>query len=57
MEQAAVQSSETLQGIWIIVSLVPIIGYGIMLIVMAFYKLDEQEVERMIKVNCVHRIL
>ena len=57
VEQAAVQSSETLQGIWIIMSLVPIIGYGIMLIVMAFYKLDEQEVERMIKANGVHRTL
>lgn len=51
VEQATVQSSETLQGIWIIMSLVPIIGYGIMLIVMAFYKLDEKDVERMIYVN------
>lgn len=51
VEQATVQSSETLQGIWIIMSLVPIIGYGIMLIVMAFYKLDENDVEKMINVN------
>lgn len=57
VEQAAAQSSETLQGIWIIMSLVPILGYGLMLIVMAFYKLDEKEVERIIKINGEHRTL
>ena len=57
VEQAVVQSNGTLQGIWIIMNLVPIIGYGIMVIVMAFYKLDEEEVEKIIKVNGAQRTL
>ena len=48
VEKAAEQSIETLHGIWIIISLVPIVGYAIMLIVMLNYKLNEKEVAQMI---------
>jgi Na+/melibiose symporter-like transporter len=51
VEQAATQSNEALHGIWILMSLVPMFGYGIMLIVMFFYHLDESAVEKMIKEN------
>lgn len=46
VEQAPSQSPEALHGIWIIFSLVPIIGYAAMLVTMFFYRLNEQDVER-----------
>lgn len=49
--QVVQQSPRTLEGIWIILTLVPAIGYAIMLIVMAFYKLDEQMVDKYIASN------
>jgi probable glucitol transport protein GutA len=51
VEQAATQSAHTLQGIWILMSLVPMFGYAIMFVVMCFYKLDETMVEEMMKAN------
>lgn len=45
------QSPQALQGIWIIMSLVPIAGYAIMLIIMYFYKLDETTVAKMMEEN------
>lgn len=51
VEQAAVQTSEALHGIWIIFSLVPIIGYSAMLVTMAFYRLSERDVEQYIQHN------
>lgn len=45
------QSPGALQGIWIILSLVPIGGYLVMLIIMHFYKLDEAMVSRMLEEN------
>lgn len=51
VEQAPVQTSEALHGIWIIFSLVPIIGYSAMLITMAFYRLSERDVEQYIQHN------
>ena len=48
VEQAAQQSARTLHGIWIIITLVPVIGYLGMLVAMAFYKLDENTVQQYI---------
>ncbi len=45
------QSAKALHGIWVILSLVPIAGYIIMLIIMCFYKLDEQKVAKMMEAN------
>jgi sugar (glycoside-pentoside-hexuronide) transporter len=50
-EKAVQQSAGALQGIWIILSLVPMGGYFVMLIIMGFYKLDEQKVARMTEEN------
>jgi len=51
VEQAIVQTETALKGIWIIFTLVPIIGYAVMLIVIYFYRLDEEEVARYINLN------
>lgn len=51
VEQGATQTEQALEGIWIIFSLVPIIGYVGMLIAMAFYTLDEQKVISYMKQN------
>ena len=51
VERAPQQSSGALQGIWIIMSLVPCLGYVVMLFIMAIYKLDEKEVARMMEEN------
>jgi glycoside/pentoside/hexuronide:cation symporter, GPH family len=51
VEQAKQQSATALEGIWIILCLVPCIGYIVMLVIMAVYKLDEEEVTRMIEEN------
>lgn len=50
-EQVVKQPEGVLQGIWVIMSLVPIIGYVVMLIIMHFYKLDEKIVASMIEEN------
>ena len=50
-EKAVEQSAQALQGIWIIMSLVPIGGYVVMLIVMYFYRLDEDKVAQMMEEN------
>lgn len=44
VEQAAQQSQNALNGIWVTLTLVPAIGYALMLVVMIFYKLDEKTV-------------
>jgi sugar (glycoside-pentoside-hexuronide) transporter len=49
--KAPQQTAGALEGIWIIMSLIPCLGYVVMLVVMAIYKLDEKEVERMIEEN------
>ncbi len=46
-----VQTPEALQGIWIIMSLVPIFGFAAMVVVMCFYHLDEAKVEEMLEAN------
>jgi sugar (glycoside-pentoside-hexuronide) transporter len=51
VEQAPQQTAGALQGIWIIMSLIPCLGYVVMLVIMAIYKLDEKEVARMIDEN------
>lgn len=47
VEGASVQAESTLQGIWIILTLVPIIGFLVMMVMMYFYRLDETLVEKM----------
>lgn len=51
VEKAATQSARSLHGIWIIMSLVPIVGYAIMIIIMGIYRLDEKKVEEMLEHN------
>lgn len=51
VQQATHQTQSALHGIWIILTLVPVIGYLIMIFAMAFYKLDEETVEKLIKSN------
>lgn len=51
VEQANKQSQRTLNGIWVIMSLIPIIGYAVMIIIMHFYKLDENKVTQIMKEN------
>lgn len=51
VEKAATQSARSLHGIWIILSLLPIVGYVIMIIIMGIYKLDEKKVEEMLEHN------
>lgn len=51
VEQAASQTVETQNGIWIIMCLVPIVGYAIMIIIMQVYKLDEEKVAKMKELN------
>lgn len=52
VEQAQTQSASALEGIWLCMTLLPAVGYLVMLVIMAFfYKLDESEVEKMIEAN------
>lgn len=51
VEQAPEQTETALQGIWDIMSLVPMIGFIIMIIIMKFYKLDEAKVANMMEQN------
>lgn len=51
VEKEIVQTQTALQGIWIIMSLVPIAGYLIMLLIMSIYRLDEKKVSEMIEEN------
>lgn len=50
-DQNIVQTEEALHGIWVIMSLVPMAGFIIMIIIMAFYKLDEKMVAEMTAEN------
>lgn len=51
-QQTAVQTQSALDGIWKIMTLVPIAGYAVMIVIMLFfYKLDEKEVARMTAAN------
>lgn len=50
-EKAVSQTPEALHGIWIIMSLVPMGGYFVMLIIMGFYHLDENKIARMMEEN------
>lgn len=50
-EKAVQQTPEALQGIWIIMSLVPMGGYLVMLIIMGFYHLDENKISSMMEEN------
>jgi Na+/melibiose symporter-like transporter len=45
------QSARALHGIWMIMSLVPIGGYFVMIIIMGIYKLDEKMVAVMMNEN------
>ncbi|HWT26924.1 MAG TPA: MFS transporter [Mobilitalea sp.] len=51
VQKAAVQTERTLNGVWIIMTLIPMIGYAVMIVVMYFYKLDEKKVAEMIAQN------
>ncbi|MGF7143122.1 sugar (glycoside-pentoside-hexuronide) transporter [Anaerotaenia torta] len=51
VEQSSFQTAGALEGIWMILCLIPCIGYVVMLIIMGVYKLDEKEVARMIEEN------
>jgi len=51
VEQAAQQTNKALEGIWIIFTLVPIIGYAAMLVAIYFYRLDESEVAKYVRLN------
>ena len=51
VERAGQQVASALEGIWIIFCLIPCLGYVVMLIIMAIYKLDEKEVLRMMEEN------
>jgi sugar (glycoside-pentoside-hexuronide) transporter len=51
VEQAKQQTANALEGIWIIMSLVPMAGYIIMLFIMRIYKLDEKKVALMLEEN------
>ncbi len=49
---APMQPASALNGIWMLLTLAPIVGYGAMLIVMLFfYKLDEAQVTNIMKQN------
>lgn len=50
-ETKVVQSAGALNGIWVIMTLVPIFGYLIMIFIMNIYKLDEHKIAEMIAVN------
>ena len=50
--QSTTQTPAALHGIWIILSLVPIVGYLIMLLIMTFfYKLSEEQVAEIMAAN------
>lgn len=50
--KSTTQTASALHGIWIILSLIPIAGYLVMLIIMMFfYKLSEEEVAEMMTAN------
>jgi Na+/melibiose symporter-like transporter len=51
VKQSPTQTPQALEGIWIILTLVPAVGYLVMIFIMKFYKLDEKEVLRMIEEN------
>ena len=52
--QAQVQSSTAKEGIWVVLSLVPILGYLVMLVIMTFfYNLSEAQVAQMAAANRV----
>lgn len=51
VKQQPTQTPLALEGIWIILSLIPAGGYLVMIFIMKFYKLDEKEVARMIEEN------
>jgi len=51
LSKSDVQPASALSMIWAIMTLLPVIGYLIMIVVMYFYKLDEKEVARIIEIN------
>jgi sugar (glycoside-pentoside-hexuronide) transporter len=51
VQQSEIQTPLALKGIWVILSLVPIAGFAIMIVVMYFYKLDEKTVAQMTEQN------
>ncbi len=51
VEMAPTQSTQALHGIWIIMSLVPMVGFLIMIFIMSIYKLDEAKVASMMEEN------
>lgn len=57
ISKSSTQTPGALHGIWIIMSLVPIAGYLIMLIIMTFfYKLSEKEVTEMMAFNKIREL-
>lgn len=51
IEKAERQSEQALHGIWVIMSLIPVAGYLVMLLIMKLYHLDENKVASMIEHN------
>ena len=50
-ESKAVQSATALEGIWVIMTLIPASGFLIMIFIMFFYKLDEKKIAAMMEQN------
>lgn len=52
VQQSPAQTGEALAGIWKILTLVPIAGFGVMIVIMLFfYKLDEGDVQKIMRIN------
>lgn len=52
VQQSPAQTPEAIGGIWKILTLVPIAGFAVMIIIMLFfYKLSEDEVRRIMRIN------
>ncbi|MFA9380699.1 MAG: MFS transporter [Acetanaerobacterium sp.] len=52
VQQSGTQTQRALDGIWRIFTLVPIAGFGVMIVIMLFfYKLTEEDVRRIMRIN------
>ncbi len=52
VQQSATQTQAALDGIWKILTLVPIGGFAVMIVIMLFfYKLSEQDVQKIMRIN------
>ncbi len=52
VQQSPTQTPQATDGIWKILTLVPIVGFAVMIVIMLFfYKLSEDEVRRIMRIN------